>query len=158
MLPDSETKIMVEAGQCTSAGTVVGTLDTYGADFAVIDVIAGSADAAVTQLTSLRMAEDDTQSAFTAHTDGDAVTSFVGATATSTSAGFVLPALSSTKQNIYRFNVDLRGRKRYLGVDITIAKQTEGVGMVGHLFRNESAPAMATAATSADGARLIVSG
>jgi hypothetical protein len=149
---------MVEATQCTSAGTVVGTLDTLDADFACIDIIAGSADAAVTALTSLRMAESDTQSAFTAHTDGDAVTAFVGAAATSTSAGFVLPACSSTKQNVYRFNVDLRGRKRYLGVDITISKQTEGVGMIGHLYRNRIEPAQATAATTVDGARLIVSG
>ena len=158
MLPERKSIIMVEAGQCTSAGTVVGTLDTYGADFAEIDIFAGSADAAVTQLTSLRMAESDTQSAFTAHTDGDAVTAFVGAAATSTSAGFVLPALSSTKQNLYIFNVDLRGRKRYLGVDITIAKQTEGVGMIGHLYRNETSPPQVTGATSADGARLIIRG
>lgn len=158
MLPDSKTVVMVEGLTMTSAGTVMSTLDTYGFDFAEIDVVAGTGEAASTALTTLRMCESDDTSSLTAYTDGDAVTSFVGAAATSTSAGFVLPALSSTKQNIFRFNVDLRGRKRYLGVNFAPEKQTVGVGIIGHLHRGETGPAMATAATSADGARVIVNG
>jgi len=158
MLPDSKTIPMTEGLTMTSAGTVMGTVDTKGYDFAAIDVIAGTGDAASTAVTTLRMCESDDTSSLTAYTDGDAVTAFVGAAATSTSAGFVLPALSSSKQNVYRFNVDLRGRKRYIGVNFAPENQTVGVAMIAHLARAETGPPMATAATSADGARVIVSG
>ncbi len=158
MLPDTKTIPMCEGLTMTSAGTVMGTVDTKGYDFAEIDVIAGTGNAASTAVTTLRMCESDDTSTLSAYTDGDAVTAFVGAAATSTSAGFVLPALSSSKHNVYRFNVDLRGRKRYIGVNFAPEKQTVGVAMLANLSRAETGPAMATAATSADGARLIVSG
>jgi hypothetical protein len=158
MLPDSKTVVLAEGLTMTSAGTVMGTLDTYGFDFAAIDVCAGTGEAASTAVTTLRMCESDDTTSLTAYTDGDAVTAFVGAAATSTSAGFVLPALSSTKQNVYRFNVDLKGRKRYLGVNFAPEKQTVGVSVTAQLHRAEDGPAMETAATSADGARVVVSG
>lgn len=138
----------------TSAGTVFGAVDTRGYDFAVINLEAGTGDAASTAVTTLRLCEDDT--APTAYSDGDAITACVGAAATSTSAGFVLPALSSSKKNVYQFNLDLRGRKRYIGLNFAPTKQTVGVGCQINLFRPADGPAMATAATSADGARLIV--
>jgi len=158
MLPNSKSVVPFEGLTMSSAGTVMGTIDTKGYDFASIKLVAGTGDAASTAVTTLRMCESDDTSSLTAYTDGDAVTAFVGAAATSTSAGFVLPALSSTKQNVYKFNVDLRGRKRYLGINFAPEKQTVGVGCVADLHRAEEDPAEATAATSADGARVIVSG
>jgi len=149
---------MCEGLTMTSAGTVMGTVDTIDFDYAEIDVVAGTGDAASTAVTTLRMCESDDTSSLTAYTDGDAVTAFVGAAATSTSAGFVLPALSSTKQNIFRFNVNLNGRKRYLGVNFAPEKQTVGVAMIARLTRGAQAPYWATAATSAEGARVIVNG
>ena len=156
MLPDTKTLNLFEGISMTSAGTVFGTIDTYGFDYCQIDLMAGTGEAASTAVTTLRLCEDDT--APTAYTDGDAVTQFVGAAATSTSAGFVLPALSSTKKNIYRFNIDLRGRKRYLGLNFAPEKQTLGVAALATLSRSEEDVAMSTAATGSDGARLIVSG
>lgn len=158
MLPDLKTIPMAEGLTMTSAGTVMGSVDTQGYDFLAIDVVAGTGEAASTALETLRMCESDDTTLLTAYTDGDAVTAFVGAAAASTSAGFVLPALSTTKQNVYRFNIDLRGRKRYIGVNFAPEKQTVGVGLTAILARSETGPAMATAATSADGARVIVSG
>lgn len=155
MVPDFKTIPMFEGLTMTSAGTVFGTVDTYGYDYLAIDLEAGTGEAASTAVTTLRLCEDDT--APTAYTDGDAVTACVGAAATSTSAGFVLPALSSSYKNIYRFNIDLRGRKRYIGINFAPTKQTVGVGCQAHLFRAKTGPAMETAATSADGARLVVS-
>ena len=97
MLPVSEPQVVFEGLTMTSAGTVFGAIDTLGADFCQIDLLAGTGDAASTAVTTLQIAESDTL--LTAYTGGTAVTQFVGAAATSTSAGFVLPALSSSKDD-----------------------------------------------------------
>lgn len=153
MVPDFKTVPIFEGLTMTSAGTVFDAVDTLGYDYLSIDLVAGTGEAASTAVTTLRLCESDTDP--TAYTGGTAITACVGAAATSTSAGFVLPALSSTKQNVYRFNIDLKGRKRYIGVNFAPEKQTVGVACLAHLFRVADGPAMETAATSADGARVI---
>jgi len=159
MVPSNTKTIpMFEGLTMTSAGTVFGQVDTKGADFLIIDVNAGTGDGAQTAVTTLRVCESDTDSAMTAYTDGDAVTAFVGAAAVSTSAGFVLPALSSTKQNNYRMNINLTGRKRYIGINFAPTLQTVGVSGTATLGRIEDGVDVGTAATSADGTRVIVSG
>jgi hypothetical protein len=146
---------MFEGLTMTSAGTVFGTVDALGFNYLIVDLEAGTGDAASTAVTTLQLCEDDT--APTAYTDGDAITACVGAAAVSTSAGFVLPALSSTKKNVYQFNIDMRGRKRYIGINFAPEKQTVGVGCQAHLFKKDDTnPADATVATGTDGARLIV--
>jgi hypothetical protein len=137
-----------------SAGTVFGQVDTKGYNYLIINLEAGTGDAASTAVSTLRCCESD--SSMTAYTDGDAITACVGAAATSTSAGFVLPALSSSKKNIYQFNIDLHGRKRYVGINFAPEKQTVGVGCQANLMRSDLDPVDSTAATGADGARLIV--
>ena len=94
MNAQSETQVVFEGLTMTSAGTVFGAIDTLGFDYCEVDLVAGTGDAASTAVTTLRIAESDTL--LTAYTGGTAVTAFVGAAATSTSAGFVLPALSSS--------------------------------------------------------------
>ncbi len=157
MQPEFKTVPLFQGLTMTSAGTVFGCVDCRGYDFLAIDLVAGTGDGAQTAVTTLRLAENDA-SAMTAYTDGSPITAFVGATATSTSAGFVLPALSSTTQNVYRFNVDLRGRKRYIGLNFAPTLQTVGVSANALLFRAQTDPAMATIGTATAGARLIVSG
>lgn len=156
MLPATKVIPMFEGISMTSAGTVFGTVDTLGFDFCQINLEAGTGEAASTAVTTLRLAEADTL--LTAYTGGTAVTAFVGAAATSTSAGFVLPALSSTKKNVYQMNVDLRGRKRYLGINFAPEKQTLGVGCQAVLSRAADGADIATVATGTDGFRLIASG
>jgi len=156
MQPEAKTIPMFEGLTMTSAGTVFGTVDTLGYDHLRIDLCAGTGDAASTAVTTLRLCEDDT--APTAYTDGDAITACVGAAATSTSAGFVLPALSSSVQNVFQFNIDLRGRKRYIGLNFAPENQTVGVSALASLSRKNAGanPANVTAATGSAGARLIV--
>jgi hypothetical protein len=158
MQPECKTIPMFEGLTMTSAGTVFGQVDTKGFDFAIIDVVAGTGEAASTAITTFRLCESDSNSAMTAYTDGDAVTAFVGAAAVSTSAGFVLPALSTTKQNAYQMNVDLRGRKRFIGVNFAPTKQTVGVSGVAHLFKAGDSTDICTAATTLDGLRVIARG
>jgi hypothetical protein len=157
MQPEFKTVPMFEGLTMTSAGTVFGAVDTIGFNFAAIDLVAGTVNQAETAVTTLRLCESDTNSAMSAYSNGTPITAAVGAAAVSTSAGFVLPALSSTKQNVFRFNVDLRGRKRYIGVNFAPTGQTIGVSASAKLFRSHTDPAMATAATTESGARSIVS-
>ncbi len=156
MNTQSKSVVMVEGLTLASAATTIGIIDTLGADYLTIDVVAGSGDAASTAVTVLRCAESDTDSAMTAHTDGDAITACVGAAVVSSTAGFALPALSATKQNSYRFNIDLKGRKRYIATDFGVEKNTVGIGMVGTLSRIADGADIVTQATGVDGTRVIV--
>lgn len=156
MLPATKTLPMFEGLTMTSAGTVFGTIDTKGFDFAQLDLAAGTGAAASTAITTLQLSESDTL--LTAYSGGTAVTAFVGAAATSTSAGFVLPALSSSKHNVFRMNVDLRGRKRYLGINFAPTLQTVGVACLATLSRVADGADIATVATGTDGFRVIASG
>jgi hypothetical protein len=158
MLPDTKTVLGAIEISCTAAATNFAAIDTKGWDFLELDVVAGTGSAAETALTALRCGHSDTAPTDVT-TDTTAIPAFTGAAATSTSAGFVLPALSSTKLNTYRFNVDLRGRKRYIACEmINTTVINAGCAFVGRLSRRESAEAMGTVATSVDGCRLVASG
>lgn len=154
MMPECKVIPMFQGLTMTSAGTVSGQVDTYGFDAAVIELSAGTGDGAQTSVTTLALYENDT--ALTAATSGTMIYACNGAAATSTSAGFVLPALSSTVQNSYQFHVDLRGRKRYIAVQFAPTLQTVGVSAAAALFRPESSDQIATVATGTVGPRLIV--
>jgi hypothetical protein len=158
MLPEAKTVPMFEGLTMTSAGTVFGQVDTIGFDHLRIDLSAGTGEAASTAVTTLRLCESDTNSAMTAYTDGTPITACVGAAAVSTSAGFVLPALSSTKQNTYQINLNLLGRKRYIGANFAATKQTVGVGCLASLSRRNAGadPANVTQATTVDGTRVVI--
>ena len=153
MMPAVKVINLFEGCTMTSAGTVFDAVDTKGFDYCVLALIAGTGDAASTAVSTLQVCESDTDP--TAYTGGTAVTNCVGAAATSTSAGFVLPALSSSAQNIYQMNIDLRGRKRYLGLNFAPEKQTVGVGCVAVLMRAENSEEIATVATGSAGLRLL---
>jgi hypothetical protein len=163
MRPESKTVIMKLQTSGASATEVVGVIDTMdlpGASHLQIDLLAGTASAAETAVTVLKLGETDNTAAHSdVTTDMTLIPAFTGAAAVSTSAGFVLPARSSTTQNIYRFNVDLLKRKRYIGCAFTPATTVvAGIAMSAILFRGDVAPAMATIGTATAGARLIVSG
>ena len=159
MLPSNEKTVPMINETMSAAGTAIADIDTLGFDYLKIDMAIESASAAETALTTLRVCESD--SAITAYTDGTPVTAFVGAAAVSTSAGFVLPARSSTKENTYRMNIDLKGRKRYLAVNVapTLTGTNGGaVVVIGTLGRAQDGADVKTVATGTEGMRLIVNG
>jgi len=156
MQPEVKVINLFEGQTMTSAGTVFDAVDTKGFDTCILALVAGTGDAASTAVSTLRVCESDTDP--TDYTDGTAVTQFVGASATSTSAGFVLPALSSSKQNVYQMNIDLKGRKRYIGLNFAPEKQTVGVACVAVLSRVADGADIGTVATGSDGLRLLQRG
>jgi len=102
-----------------AASTFEGGVDTLGYDYCVIDFINGSAATDSVAATFIQCSESDTQLC-TNYTDGTAIVALTGAAAVSATAGFVLPTPSTCAVvpvgSHYRFNIDLRGRKRYLGI------------------------------------------
>jgi len=159
MVPDYDVKqLIVPTTAITAASTANwGYVDTKGYDYLSICLVEMSASAA-TQLDGLRVRQDDTVP--TAFTDMSAIVALTGAAATSTSAGFALPYPNSASDegNKYKINIDLRGRKRYIGVDY-IPSVTTRAAAFALLFRGEEGASMSvgtdkTATTTTESLRL----
>ena len=125
-----------------TAGSTANTgyVDCAGYSYLSIDVVEMSASAA-TQVDTLSIREDDTVP--TAFTDMSAIVALTGAAATSTSAGFVLPTPNSAVENNYRFKIDLKGRKRYVGINFTPGVTTR-VACNAYLWRGNEGANQAT--------------
>ena len=110
-LESTKTVAKLGTSDTTTAQTFTSSIDTLGYDYASIDVVF-EANAATTDsvATSLKLGQSDTTSAFAD------VTAYVGGG----SGGFTIPTTSLTgASNVVRFNVDMRGKKRYLQVSAT---------------------------------------
>ena len=160
MNPSNFKSVVLEAAQsASSSGDVFATVDTKGFDYMCLELHSGTHETIETSVEILRLGESDTAPTDVT-TDTDILPAFSCAAAVTATADNVLPPGSSTKQNIYRFNMDLKGRKRYIGIDYTPVTQVAGtVLMVAGLFRNNSGDdPTATQATTADGYRMVASG
>jgi len=152
-----KTVILEETQSATSSGDVFATVDTKGYDYMVFQVLAGTAEAAGSA-EILRIGESDTTPTDVT-TDCTVLPAFSCGAAVAATCDNTLPAISSTKQNIYQMNMDLRGRKRYIAVDFTPVKQLVAISLLAHLFKNNSGDdPLATQATTADGLRLVGEG
>jgi len=164
MNPSNSITLPLINATMSAAGTVIGVVDTLGYDYLQFDIGCKSASAAETAVTILRVCESDTATAvsdISAYTDATPVTAFVGAAAVSTSAGFVLPARSSTTDNTYRLNIDLKGRARYIGCNFspTLTVSNYGATYINAvLSRVQDGADIAIVATGTRGCRLIVNG
>lgn len=145
-LPQTKVVYPVNFVSATNAGTVIcQPIDTIGYDWATID-IAATTQLASTQAGSpsvLKLQEADNTSA-TSFVD---VVGFRGGSATATNVDFVvgIGTTGTTPANAYKFNVDLRARKRYLSLVISpTTTQTFVVDV--NLGRGENAPVSATKA------------
>lgn len=134
----------------TNAGTGTSVIDRLGWDYVSLDLVLGTANVVSNIPTVLKIAESD----ITDSTGYANVVAFTGGTATSTSIGFVIPTVSdTTNPNVYRMNIDCRGRKRYLKLSVSPA--TTQLGFVAaRLRRAKETPQSASAA----GCALVVSG
>lgn len=96
-----------------SNATFSHVIDTLGYDYASVDVVFRSNTAstdAVALVLALQQSDTDADTAYAN------ITTFVGGG----SGGFTIPATSSSAaSNVARFNVDLRGKSRYLRVRAT---------------------------------------
>ena len=115
----------------TNADTATARLDTLGYDWVGIYLQSGISDA-TTKPTTLKLSAGATTTAASA-TD---ITAFVGAGV----GGFTIPAQDSTTPAVTAFEVDLRGRERYLFLTYAPAA-VQNTAVLAILSRAEKSPA-----------------
>lgn len=132
----SQTKLIGVAGvSVTNAGTATAVFDCMGARRIVIDVIAATSNTPSNKPSVLKLSESATTDA----SNYSDITAFVGGG----TGGFTIPNSDSSNVNCYKFNVDLRGRKRYIKATFSPVT-TQIVAFAGNLFLNEQAPVSAS--------------
>lgn len=145
MLPEMQVVPMREYATVAGGTAAFGVVDTKGYDFAKICYITSKATAASSQ-DACNLAEDDTLP--TAFTDSTEIPLCDG------TADFSLIAESTSYSNVYTYNVDLRGRKRY--VSFTYESDATHYGCMVAVLGRKARGAEETVATSAHGTRNIV--
>lgn len=129
MLP--QTKVIVPVAQVskTNGATAEGLIDTLGYDWATIDIITATADVVSNSPSVLKLQEADTTDA----TNLANISGFVGGT------DFTIGPDSTSVANVRKFNVDLRGRKRYLN-PVVSPRTTQLITIVANLGRAGESP------------------
>lgn len=139
MLPQAKAMIAIIPVSKTNGATATGEIiDTKDYDYCTIDVFAHTADVVSDTLSVLKLQECDTTVA----------TSFANVSGAVGGTDFTIATnayTSTTNQNIWKFNVDCRARKRYLKV-IASPQTTMIIAGVANLLRGEQAPINATKA------------
>ena len=137
MLPYGKQVIVISQASTTNAATATGNIDTQGYDYATIDVIMATSNDTTNNPTVFKLAECDTT----------VVTSFANITAAvgDGTGGFTIPAAVTSGNWGMKFNVDLRGKKRYLKLSIS-PLTTQVITAIANLFRGDELPVDTTKA------------
>jgi len=88
-------------------------------DYANILFHVGTSATTSAVMTTLNLKESDT---VTSPSSMTAIVALTGGTATSSSVGFVIPAAQAAGGNLVEFQLDLRKRKKYVGLTATPAQ------------------------------------
>jgi hypothetical protein len=159
--------VMPPAASATNATLSMSfdKVDAYGvpADHAQIDILVGAHATTTTVIETLKLSESDTLTSPSSMTD---IVAFTGGTATSSSVGFVIPVVTTAGLGGgITFNVDLRKRKKYIGLSIAGTSATAVFGAVATLTRGKESADSATqkkgvnyGATSASSCMTVVNG
>lgn len=112
-LESTKSNTKIGTGDTATNATHQHSIDTLGFDYVSIDVLFEPVAAAGTNSAvaiALKLQEGDTTASYSD------ITAFVGGG----SGGFTIPTPADTETtNVVRFDVDMRGRKRYLNVYAT---------------------------------------
>lgn len=147
MLPQPKIVFALDETSKTAAATATALIDTLGFHHLALALKLGTADVVSNKPTVLKLQEADTTDA----SNLADIVGFRGGAALSTSVDFVIPAANTAAtavlQNTYQFGVDLRARKRYIGVSVSPAT-TQLVKAVAVLSRAENSPGTAAKANA----------
>lgn len=146
MLPVLDCVPMREIDTVAGGTAAFGVVDTLGYDFAKIIYITAKATAASSQ-DAINIFEDDTLTTAVSN-----ATEIAGCDGT---ADFTVTAESTSYSNAYVYNVDLRGRERY--ISMTYESDATHSGCMIALLGRKADGTEATVATTAHGARNIIS-
>lgn len=147
--------VLAPAAKLDNATAPTNVIDTKGFGFARIFVVLGDTDIA---LTALKLQEADAASDATTLTSGTDITGTrFGTDANDTGSTSALPTATDDNK-AYCFEVDLKGRKRYLKPVITVGDGTTGAfvtcfALLGH---GDQVPTKATEKNVAQVMRLPV--
>jgi hypothetical protein len=130
-LQKSKSVVSILATGATNGETVTANIDTLGYNAASIDVILGTSNTASNNPSTLKLSESDD----TVVTNFADITAFVG----DGTGGFTIPTMSTAAENVSRFDVDLRGRKRYLRLTLSPVT-TQAAIMAARLYRGTDTP------------------
>lgn len=141
MISSNEGKTAIVTGLATTDATAENNLDidTSGSDQLNFYVCAGSHDSGTEAINTVSVYESDTVTQATNMELIAALSS--GATATSTAASNILPlaAVQALGGIIQEIQIDLRKRKKFVGISVESGGVTAGcpITIVGRLTRNE---------------------
>jgi len=135
------------------------SFDAKGFDQANIEMIFGSYTTTTAIIAAMKLSESDTVTSASSMTD---IVAFTGTTNTVTDAtcGFVIPAVATSGGGgAVEFQVDLRKRKRYIGLTYTgSSSQTSMCAAMARLSRAESSCDTAAQKTTSNKAATNVTG
>jgi hypothetical protein len=116
-----------------AGSTTAEQIDTIGYDYALILVLAGNVASNASAFEVQESDESGSGFALIPGADFDGGTDIDGAT-------LALPTAASGDDKVYAFEIDLRGRKRYLKPVITFGGTTTAIGCVAILSRAAESP------------------
>jgi len=138
MLPPTYKEVVSFAPQAkvNNATASAGYIDTQGFRYLEVSVIIGALDVA---LTTLKLQECDTSGGSYV----DVVGTRVGTDNNDQAALSVLPT-SASGNTIQKFEIDLRGRMRFIKPIVTVGNGSTGayLAVVGKLWRGENTPTL----------------
>jgi len=140
MKPSAKRSIVINQASTTNAATASGNVDTLGFDHLELDVLMATSNAATNNPSVLKLSESDD----TVVTNFADITAAVG----DGTGGFTIPNAETAATNEpygVKFNVDLRGRKRYLKLSVS-PLTTQVITAIANLTRADEAPITAAQA------------
>jgi len=143
MIHANEGKLInMPAASAATTATQSMVIDGKGYDQCNIMVNIGTHATNGTTIATCKVTESDTATLISSQS---AIVALTGGTVTSSTVGFVLPLVAAAGRGmIVEFQIDLRKRKRYLGLQITSGATTVHVGAIARLTRSKDSADTAT--------------
>jgi hypothetical protein len=129
-----KSSVTIGALAATNGQVVSAQFDTFGFDYMSLDVILGTSDSTSDKPTVVKLTEADV----TTSSSGATIAAFYMST---DATAAVAPSASSSVANVYRFDVDLLYRKRYL-FGYATPSTTQAVFFSARLVKGSSIPVM----------------
>lgn len=128
MRPLLKSAVVINDSGVTNGESATGNIDTKGYDWMTLDVMMTTSNDATNNPSVLKLSESD----------DTVVTNFADISGAVGDTDFTIPAADTSNDDIYKFNVDLRGRKRYIKLSVT-PTTTQGVHAIANLGLGDEA-------------------
>lgn len=133
MFPSSKQVIAINQASTTNAGTASGNIDRLGYDWATIDIITTTSDDTTNNPSVLKLSESD----------DTVVTNFANISGAVGDTDFTIANAVTSGDWGMKFNVDLRGRKRYIKVSVS-PLTTQVITAIANLYKGDALPVNTT--------------